>query len=94
MGEQMYTIIIIVFIGSEHKKEAWNLRGFYKRIPKHGCKIAERQWGGGQKGLLADEWLKVCCTNLVNLQSLESNEMSSYFKEKHYQVSLCEYVYY
>lgn len=88
----MYTIIII-FIGSEHKKEAWNLRGFYQKNPQTGSKIAERQWGSSQKRLLADEWLKVCCTNLVNLQSLESNEMSSYFEEKHYQASLCEYIY-
>lgn len=30
MGGQMYTMLII-FIESEHKKEAWNLSGSYKK---------------------------------------------------------------
>lgn len=33
----MYTILI-VFIGSEHKKNAWNLNVFYKKAPHVNAK--------------------------------------------------------
>lgn len=37
IGGPMYTTLI-VFIGSEHKKEAWNLSGFYKKAPNINAK--------------------------------------------------------
>lgn len=37
MGGPIYTILI-VFIGSQHKKEAWNLSGFYKKAPNNNAK--------------------------------------------------------
>lgn len=37
MGGQMYTMLII-FIETEHKKEAWNLSGSYKKIPNINAK--------------------------------------------------------
>lgn len=49
MGGQMYTMLII-FIETEHKKEAWNLSGSYKKIPNINAKQLQVNGKAFRKG--------------------------------------------